>query len=116
MLLVGDGHYDPRDYYGTGEPIYIPAYMEQEGVPGVSVALVRDGRVAWVEEFGVTNVLTGKPVTYQKRDFGTIQPDTIGTTTQRRGDISEQTGICIESDTNTIPCFRWQLGQTLQLM
>ena len=42
---------------------FIPAYMEQEGVPGVGIALVRDGRVAWSGEFGVTNVLTGKPVT-----------------------------------------------------
>jgi CubicO group peptidase (beta-lactamase class C family) len=42
---------------------FIPAYMEQQGVPGVAIALVRDGRVVWTEEFGVTNVLTGKPVT-----------------------------------------------------
>jgi CubicO group peptidase (beta-lactamase class C family) len=37
--------------------------MEQQGVPGVAIALVRDGRVVWAEGFGVTNVLTGKPVT-----------------------------------------------------
>jgi CubicO group peptidase (beta-lactamase class C family) len=42
---------------------FIPAYMEQEGVPGVAIALVRDGRVVWTGEFGVTNVLTGKPIT-----------------------------------------------------
>jgi CubicO group peptidase (beta-lactamase class C family) len=42
---------------------FIPTYMEREGVPGVAIALVRDGRVAWTGEFGVTNVLTGKPVT-----------------------------------------------------
>ena len=42
---------------------FIPAYMEQQGEPGVAIALVRDGRVVWTEEFGVTNVLTGKPVT-----------------------------------------------------
>jgi CubicO group peptidase (beta-lactamase class C family) len=42
---------------------FVPAYMEQQGVPGVAIALVRDGRVVWVEGFGVTNVLTGKPVT-----------------------------------------------------
>jgi CubicO group peptidase (beta-lactamase class C family) len=41
----------------------IPAYMEQQGVPGVVIALVRDGRVVWTKEFGATNVLTGKPVT-----------------------------------------------------
>ena len=42
---------------------FIPAYMEEQGVPGVAIALVRDGRVVWTEGFGVTNVLTGKPVT-----------------------------------------------------
>jgi CubicO group peptidase (beta-lactamase class C family) len=42
---------------------FIPAYMEEEGVPGVAIALVRDGRVVWTGEFGVTNLLTGKPVT-----------------------------------------------------
>ncbi len=42
---------------------FIPAYMEQEGVPGVAIALVRDGRVVWTKEFGVTNVLAGKPAT-----------------------------------------------------
>ncbi|MBN2549129.1 MAG: hypothetical protein JXB15_08230 [Anaerolineales bacterium] len=29
VLLVGDGHFDPRDYYLVGEPNYIPAYLEQ---------------------------------------------------------------------------------------
>jgi CubicO group peptidase (beta-lactamase class C family) len=42
---------------------FIPAYMERESVPGVAIALVRDGRVVWTGEYGVTNVLTGKPVT-----------------------------------------------------
>jgi CubicO group peptidase (beta-lactamase class C family) len=42
---------------------FIPATMEQEGVPGVAMALVRDGRVVWTGEFGVTNALTGQPVT-----------------------------------------------------
>jgi CubicO group peptidase (beta-lactamase class C family) len=42
---------------------FVPAYMEEQGVPGVAIALVRDGRVVWAEGFGVTNVLTGKPVT-----------------------------------------------------
>jgi CubicO group peptidase (beta-lactamase class C family) len=42
---------------------FIPAHMEQQGVPGAAIALVRDGRVVWTEEFGVTNVFTGKPVT-----------------------------------------------------
>ena len=42
---------------------FIPAYMEAQGVPGVTIALVRDMRVVWTEGFGVTSVLTRKPVT-----------------------------------------------------
>jgi CubicO group peptidase (beta-lactamase class C family) len=42
---------------------FVPAYMEQEGVPGVAIALVRDGHVAWTGEFGVANLLTGAPIT-----------------------------------------------------
>jgi len=42
---------------------FVPAYMAEQGVPGVAIALVRDGRVVWTEGFGVTSVLTGKPVT-----------------------------------------------------
>jgi CubicO group peptidase (beta-lactamase class C family) len=42
---------------------FIPVFMEREGVPGAAIALVRDGRVVWTKEFGVTNVLTKKPVT-----------------------------------------------------
>jgi uncharacterized repeat protein (TIGR01451 family) len=29
VLLVGDGNYDPRNYLGTAEKNYIPAYLEQ---------------------------------------------------------------------------------------
>lgn len=28
VLLVGDGHYDPRNYKGTDEPVYVPAYLQ----------------------------------------------------------------------------------------
>jgi len=41
---------------------YIPARMEREGVPGLSIALIRDNRLAWAEGFGVTNRLTREPV------------------------------------------------------
>lgn len=27
VLLAGDGHFDPRNYKGTNEPIFIPAYL-----------------------------------------------------------------------------------------
>jgi CubicO group peptidase (beta-lactamase class C family) len=56
----------------TSEPVddivgdleeFIPTQMDQEEIPGAAVALIRDGEVAWVEGFGVANILTGEPVT-----------------------------------------------------
>lgn len=44
---------------------FIPAYMRQEDIPGVAVALIRDGEVVWVEGFGVENAFTKKPVTQE---------------------------------------------------
>lgn len=44
---------------------FIPAYMHQEDIPGVSVALIRNGEVVWTEGFGVANALTKKPVTQE---------------------------------------------------
>lgn len=41
----------------------IPALMSQAGIPGLQIALVRDGRVAWEGSFGVKNAGTGAPVT-----------------------------------------------------
>lgn len=42
---------------------YIPERMRQAGVPGLSIALIRDGEVVWTEGFGVANTITRKPVT-----------------------------------------------------
>jgi CubicO group peptidase (beta-lactamase class C family) len=56
----------------TSEPVgdivadleeFIPTYMDQEGIPGVAIALIRDGEVVWTEGFGVANTITGEPVT-----------------------------------------------------
>lgn len=41
----------------------IPVLMDKAGIPGLQIALVRDGRVAWELSFGVTNAETGAPVT-----------------------------------------------------
>ena len=41
----------------------VPGRMQARGVPGVSIALVRDGQVAWTQGFGVANALTREPVT-----------------------------------------------------
>jgi CubicO group peptidase (beta-lactamase class C family) len=56
----------------TSEPVgdivadleeFIPTCMDQEGIPGVAIALIRDGEVVWADGFGVANTITGEPVT-----------------------------------------------------
>ena len=56
----------------TSEPVgdivadleeFIPTYMNQEGIPGVTIALIRDGEVVWADGFVVANTITGEPVT-----------------------------------------------------
>ena len=42
---------------------YIPEYMREEDIPGVAIALIREGKVVWTEGFGVVNTITTKPVT-----------------------------------------------------
>ena len=42
---------------------FITAQIQAAKVPGLSIALIQDGEISWVEGFGVTNSLTGKPVT-----------------------------------------------------
>ncbi len=42
---------------------YIPARMQADAVPGLSIALVQNHRIIWTEGFGVKNRLTGKAVT-----------------------------------------------------
>jgi len=52
----------------TGEAIQklesdIPVLLERSDVPGMSIALIRDGKVVWSKGFGVSNAVTKKPVT-----------------------------------------------------
>ncbi|MDH4076936.1 MAG: beta-lactamase family protein, partial [Acidimicrobiia bacterium] len=42
---------------------YIPGRLESEGVPGLGIALIHDGEIAWEGAFGDANALTGDPVT-----------------------------------------------------
>ena len=42
---------------------FVPRYMHDQKIPGVSVALVSDFRVAWKKGFGVSNAITRDPVT-----------------------------------------------------
>jgi CubicO group peptidase (beta-lactamase class C family) len=41
----------------------IPALMKKGRVPGLQIALARDGKVIWHNSFGVKNAETGEPVT-----------------------------------------------------
>jgi CubicO group peptidase (beta-lactamase class C family) len=40
----------------------LPTWMEQGGVPGLAIAVVRDGRTEWVGSFGVADKQTARPV------------------------------------------------------
>jgi CubicO group peptidase (beta-lactamase class C family) len=42
---------------------YIPERMRKGDIPGLAIALIRDGEVVWTEGFGVANVITRQPVT-----------------------------------------------------
>jgi len=42
---------------------YIPEQMDRNHVPGLSIALIRDGKVVWTENFGESNSITKTPVT-----------------------------------------------------
>jgi len=42
---------------------YTPKYMLEQNIPGVTIALIRDGEVVWTEGFGVANALTRQPAT-----------------------------------------------------
>jgi CubicO group peptidase (beta-lactamase class C family) len=44
-------------------PVTIEQRLSQLGVPAVSVAVVRDGRIAWARAYGVADVASGTPAT-----------------------------------------------------
>jgi CubicO group peptidase (beta-lactamase class C family) len=41
----------------------IPELMKAANIPGLSIAVIRDGELLWTRGFGVKNVQTGEPVT-----------------------------------------------------
>ncbi|HEX6385431.1 MAG TPA: serine hydrolase domain-containing protein [Anaerolineae bacterium] len=47
----------------TGLATWLPQWMATAGVPGLSISLIQDGKVAWRHSFGVTNAVTQQPVT-----------------------------------------------------
>jgi CubicO group peptidase (beta-lactamase class C family) len=56
-------HTEPLEAVVADLERYIPERIDSSGVPGLAVALVREGRVAWAAGFGVANRITGTPVT-----------------------------------------------------
>ena len=54
---------EPIDTIITGLETFIPNYMKNENIPGVQIALIQDGIIAWTEGFGLKNTITRKPVT-----------------------------------------------------
>lgn len=68
--VIAQDHHDPP--LRRTEPLeavvadlrgYIPARMAEDHIPGLSIALVREGQLVWSEGFGVANRLTSRPVT-----------------------------------------------------
>jgi CubicO group peptidase (beta-lactamase class C family) len=41
----------------------IPALIKEARIPGLQIALIRDGKIVWHENFGVKNAAAGEPVT-----------------------------------------------------
>jgi CubicO group peptidase (beta-lactamase class C family) len=54
---------EPVDAVVADLQAYIPQRMHEVGVPGLSIALIRDGQIAWTAGFGVANTITRRPVT-----------------------------------------------------
>jgi CubicO group peptidase (beta-lactamase class C family) len=50
-----------REHIGALEKV-IPSLLETAGVPGMSIALIRDGKVVWSRGFGIKNAKTGERV------------------------------------------------------
>jgi len=41
---------------------FIPATMQEQNIPGVAIALIRDHEVIWTEAYGAANILTRQPL------------------------------------------------------
>jgi CubicO group peptidase (beta-lactamase class C family) len=44
---------------------FIPRMMQHVGVPGLSIAVIREGKIIWRQGFGITNIETKQPVTIE---------------------------------------------------
>jgi CubicO group peptidase (beta-lactamase class C family) len=51
-----------RDQFNDEIEKEIPNLMKEALIPGLSIAVIRDGRVFWHDCFGVKNIVTGSPI------------------------------------------------------
>jgi CubicO group peptidase (beta-lactamase class C family) len=54
---------EPVDVIVADLESFVPEYMRDQNTPGVAIALICDGAIAWTKGFGVANASTGQPVT-----------------------------------------------------
>ena len=54
---------EPLDAVISDLETFIPNYMKNENIPGVQIALIKDGIIAWTGGFGVKNTIIREPVT-----------------------------------------------------
>ncbi len=63
MLRAKKGSATPTEATVPQLEIYIPELMKKTGVPGLAIAVIRDGKTTWLHGFGMKEVKTGQPVT-----------------------------------------------------
>lgn len=56
---------DDPDSIAAAMDALVPELLEKAYIPGLAVAVIRDGRVVWDGAYGVRNVDTGEPVTHE---------------------------------------------------
>lgn len=54
---------DPPEKVSARIERALPGLIEEAGITGLSIALIRDGRITWSGAYGTRNTLTGEPVT-----------------------------------------------------
>jgi hypothetical protein len=62
-LTVSSRHGIPAELSVIELQKLIPSLMTEIGVPGLSIALIRDAKILWHQGFGLRNIATKEPVT-----------------------------------------------------
>jgi len=66
MVLIGTAAAQDSPPLLTGESpteweLFVPSLMAKAHIPGLSIAVIRDGKIVWTGAFGVKSVATGAP-------------------------------------------------------